>query len=697
MKRIVKKIKIFLLMILLLIPCYVNAKVLFNYEDAVINSRKNILSLEDSIIRVFQTDNYFIEKEDYDIVGGINSYLFDGQCYFTKTIDSSNNVFVIDKLNQYVSKSHICGIRNSISLSKFNSVKGNGTYQSPWEFNDIIKMVVTFDSNGGNEPNPKTKEVVYNKYYGTLPIVSRDSYTFNGWHTSIDGKNNERIITETSYVFNTNNHTLYAWWTAKEYLVKYDSNGGNGKMDDSSFVYGQTQKLSKNKFTKTGYEFVGWTTSSAGSVIYADEESVLNISEPGKAVTLYAKWKPITYSVKYNANGGSGSMANTSFTYDASGTLRTNSFTKTGYEFTGWSLTASGAVKYLNAASVKNLTTTKNGVVDLYAKWKPITYSVKYIANGGSGSMANTSFTYDASGTLRTNSFTKTGYEFTGWSLTASGAVKYLNAASVKNLTTTKNGVVNLYAKWKPITYSVKYNANGGSGSMANTTFTYDTSGTLRTNSFTKTGYEFTGWSLTASGAVKYLNAASVKNLTTTKNGVVNLYAKWKPITYSVKYNANGGSGSMANTTFTYDTSGTLRTNSFTNGSKKFAGWSLTASGAVKYLNGASVKNLTTTKNAVVNLYAKWTSPKWYCSMPESVCCYSSYVEGYNSLDQACNALCDNMARKYTKNGRYIYRVTSEQNYYTNYLGYKCICLLLSIDFGRTDANPFATNDCGQK
>ncbi len=84
------------------------------------------------------------------------------------------------------------------------------------------------------------------------------------------------------------------------------------------------------------------------------------------------------------------------------------------------------------------------------------------------------------------------------------------------------------YYTHKPvITYQVKYNANGGTGTMGNSTHEYGTPKALTANGFTKTCHAFAGWATSSNGAKVYNNSQSVSNLTTTNNGTVNLYAVW--------------------------------------------------------------------------------------------------------------------------------------------------------------------------
>ena len=98
--------------------------------------------------------------------------------------------------------------------------------------------------------------------------------------------------------------------------------------------------------------------------------------------------------------------------------------------------------------------------------------------------------------------------------------------------------------EWKPNPYTVSFNANGGSGTMDDQSFVYDTAQALTENAFTRSGYAFTGWSTAAEGgesADAYADGASVKNLTAAENGKVTLYAQWSKAEYTISYkNADG-------------------------------------------------------------------------------------------------------------------------------------------------------------
>jgi uncharacterized repeat protein (TIGR02543 family) len=223
---------------------------------------------------------------------------------------------------------------------------------------------VTFNSNGGSAVSDKT--VTYKNTYGTLPTPTKTGYTFNGWYKE-SGFTNQ--VTSGTTVASPANHTLYAKWTANTYTVAYNGNGSTGgSTTSSSHTYDVDKALTSNGFTKTGYTFSGWATSTTGAVVYTDGQSVTNLAEEnGATVTLYAKWTANTYTVIYNANGGTGTMANSSHTYDVAKALTANAFAYGDYEFVGWSATANGEIEYTDGQSVNNLTTS--GTITLYAKW----------------------------------------------------------------------------------------------------------------------------------------------------------------------------------------------------------------------------------------------------------------------------------------------------------------------------------------
>lgn len=434
---------------------------------------------------------------------------------------------------------------------------------------------------------------------------------------------------------------FYQQWEPE---ITYNANGGSGTMatDYADVILTgdldqYTYTVKENAFTHSTKQFSGWSTNANGSgTSYSEGQTVNNITAP---TTLYAQWGTITYTVAYNGNGStSGSMSSVSHTYGTPKALTAYAFKKTGYTFIGWNTQADGkGDAYADKESVLNLTAQNGATVTLYAQWKKITYTVTYDKNNSNaeGSMDVSTFTYDVEAPLSKNTFTRPGYTFKNWNTAKGGSgTTYTDEQIVINLKSTQDAGLTLYAQWTANTYTVVYDSNGGTGSMTPSEHVYNTAKNLTANAFTRTGYTFNGWNTQKDGSgTKYANKAEVKNLTAEPNGTVTLYAQWKAITYSVKYDANGGSGTkMSNTSHTYDVPLNLRTNTYTYTNKVFAGWNTSKDGTgTHYADGASVVNLSATSGATVTLYAQWTDALYTMTLDPNG---GTLPSGYNTTYQ---------------------------------------------------------------
>ncbi len=413
-------------------------------------------------------------------------------------------------------------------------------------------------------------------YHNSVPVLD---YTYNA---------TTGIVT-----FKTKSFSPFTVEYHEPKLITFDGNTGSGTMENQTVYAGEEAQLANNAFEKTGYSFAGWAETANGEVAYNDGESV----KFTESKTLYAKWNANPYQISFNANGGTGNMANQTIYYDQTANLTTVGFTKDGYNFVGWATEENGAKVYDNGASYTMQSTT---TVTLYAVWSAIDYDVVFNSNGGSGTMANQTITFDDTAKLTKNAFTKTGYSFAGWATTADGYATILDEADYKMETV---GGVTLYATWTANNYDVVFNANGGTGNMANQSIAYDSKANLNANAFEKTGYSFAGWATSADGAVAYNDGAEYTMATV---GGVTLYAKWTANNYDVVFNANGGSGNMANQSIAYDSTVNLTANAFTRTGYSFAGWATSANGNVVYTDGAEY----TMNTEGATLYAVWTEIK---------------------------------------------------------------------------------------
>ena len=319
-----------------------------------------------------------------------------------------------------------------------------------------------------------------------------------------------------------------------EFTVTYEANG-HGTAPAAQTITSGEKATEPTAPTATGYTFGGWYKESACT-------NKFDFSTPiTDNINLYAKWTPITYTVSFNNNGGTGTMNSQTFTYDAAQNLTANSFTRTGYTFNGWNTKSDGSGdSYTNSQSVKNLASTNGATITLYAQWKIQTFTVAFDKNGGTGTMANQTFTYNQAQTLTANTFTRAGYTFNGWNTKSDGSGN--SYTDKQSIILTAAGLT-LYAQWTANTYTVKFDGNGSDGgSMTVQSFTYGQSQALSANAFTRADYAFKNWNTKSDGTgTNYTDKQSVSNLTVTNGATVTLYAQWTPI-YTITWVANGQS-----------------------------------------------------------------------------------------------------------------------------------------------------------
>lgn len=429
------------------------------------------------------------------------------------------------------------------------------------------------------------------------------------------------------YLTEDNTFIYFEELSPENFDFSFNSNGGTGSMSNNNVKYQSKLSIPVCTYSKNGYTFDYWTAYRVNDGTWAtDDCGWLNsaqlsnqsidkqIFKPGETYTiddswlsgcsdidveyvLYANWKINTYTVSYNMNGGTGSIASQTKTHGTNLTLTTikptgKSFTVTynanggtvssssktvSQSFTNWNTAANGSGTAYNAGA----TYSTNASVTLYAQY----------ANPSIGSLPTP---------------TRSGYGFDGWYTSANGGTKITDSTKVTANTT-------VYAHWKANSYTVSYNVNGGMGSIASQTKTHDTNLTLTTTkptgkSFTVTynanggtvstssktvSQTFTNWNTAANGSGTAYNAGTTYSVnasvtlyaqyanpsigslptptrsgynfdgwytaanggikiteTTTVTTDITLYAHWITNTYTVTYNTNGGSGTISTQTF---------------------------------------------------------------------------------------------------------------------------------------------------
>ena len=469
---------------------------------------------------------------------------------------------------------------------------------------------ITYHLNCGTN-NPDNPETYTSLDTVTLADPTREGYAFAGWYDN-EAFTGEPVTALAGGV----PAAVWAKWEPIAYTVRFDPNGGIGIMASlTDCRTDEPRELPACGFTRTGCAFAGWNTAPDGSgTTYQPGDSVVNLcSEPNGVVTLYALWAPCTYYIAFDPNGGDGGdMQPLETLYGQSTVLPAPGFTKTGYTFTGWNTQADGkGTAYADGAAVLNLSSTEGAVVTLYAQWKPNAYTVRFDANGGTGSMAAQAMTYDKAAALKANVFKKASNTFLGWATEPDAlAPQYLDKQKVENLTAEPDGEAVLYAVWAKYSYQIVFNPNGGTGDMADDggLCTYDGSYVLPACTFTRPGFDFLGWATTAKGKVVYQDGQTVSGLSTKNGAVVTLYAVWSAHTYRVVFEPNGGTGTTKAMSCTCGKVVTLTANAFKRAGYSFAGWNTAADGSGEaYANKARQSNFATENGAVLTLYAQWT------------------------------------------------------------------------------------------
>ena len=152
-------------------------------------------------------------------------------------------------------------------------------------------------------------------------------------------------------------------WRVDQYTLTFDAAGGSDIapiMQD----YGTAVTLPAAP-TRTGYTFVGWFSAARGGVQVTASTIVTG------NLTCYAHWTANRYTVTFDPNGGTGTMAAQAFAYDVEQNLSECAFTRSAHEFMGWSLAAdSDVIACFGGENVLNLTAAANGNVTLYAVWE---------------------------------------------------------------------------------------------------------------------------------------------------------------------------------------------------------------------------------------------------------------------------------------------------------------------------------------
>jgi uncharacterized repeat protein (TIGR02543 family) len=336
----------------------------------------------------------------------------------------------------------------------------------------------TFTNFPANRSSNYGTTITLNDTVDATVTISSVSHAFMGW--------NDGVATYQSgyqYLIQETAPTFTAIWV-KIYAVRYAFNGGTAAADTSDIdseclAAGNTctddQEITANVApTRAGYTFAGWVDQSSVAVTAGGKFRVA-----ANRYLIYATWTAIDYSISYNTAGGS--TAPTTFTKQRGQTFIVADVpTKTGYSFSHWSdgtsIFGPGVTYYVATAAVT-----------LTAQWQANVYTISYNWNGGTGSTTNNdSFTVGGSAVTLpgVGDHVRDGYTFGGWSATLNGTQVSDSYTATANIT--------LFARWGTGSYTITYDANGGSVGTNSASILNGSSLTLPTP--TRTSFVFDGW-----------------------------------------------------------------------------------------------------------------------------------------------------------------------------------------------------------
>lgn len=406
-----------------------------------------------------------------------------------------------------------------------------------------ITYYITYDhpfNEGGQNSysnNPSTYTVSGNEIVLARP--KRAGHTFLGWTTS-ENPDADPLV---DFVINNaeaKDLILKSHWKAHKYEIRLigaeiidpKNPMSNQYVDRFEAEYGQSiiKPIPKEK---PGYRFVSWNIISnvINFPFTVNEDKTRNIWQ--------AIYRPISYEIKYELNGGRFITNNVVNKYEAGSFIIFERPEKQFHIFKGWKST-------LILEEPKNsyiIDSTMIGDISVEAIFEPEVYSLKLNLNHGTindpQQADKKEFEFKYGQTILSfydNDIApyKEHYNFTGWFIDGNRVIFPL---SIVNSNYNKKVAV---AQFEPVNYNIVYDKNGS------TTYTgptiYQKGQTIEIQNPEKPGYNFTHWTLKDDKDQLISDNHKVYSITEDTTGNIKLVANFEKITYnlSVIYNIDG-------------------------------------------------------------------------------------------------------------------------------------------------------------
>ena len=329
----------------------------------------------------------------------------------------------------------------------------------------------------------------------------------------------------------TGDRHFMAVWDVIEYSLDYDEVG---------LIFGSDVEEVKNPLTYTvedafsvinperkGHDFVGWIVEGETT---KDARSVYEIAKGTTGdKSLVAVWKPSTYTLTLDFNGGEEFEYEPTFTYGGDGVTIPDPV-RDNYIFLGWQNMDDPESAFIRNCRIGRFYSSS---VSLTAQWQPKVYSVSYDLGGGAlalGVKNPLSYTVEDQDMVLAAP-TREGYVFSGW--TEDPEASYRTYSLRYTLDTSRCENITLYAMWTPQEYKITYDLDGGSYRFDNSnpaTYNIESNGVVLANPV-KDGYEFQGW-IMGGDRTETLRKGTV--IAPGTIGDVKLYAIWNKVTVAV-------------------------------------------------------------------------------------------------------------------------------------------------------------------
>lgn len=415
-----------------------------------------------------------------------------------------------------------------IKLQEIKDYPGKYTIDSVASFVSAAKALVAAKPNNyinstlnnvtGWASAAQTAVNAYNKVnleLATYDVTYENLFSFSNWVNSNSG-----------YVATSLKGTMTHDVTAG--TIKFVNNAGNTQADPNDHYSSQGFGNRHYNVTLTPGETYTFEYTTSGGT--GDQVHIFFYDDNGNEIA-----NPANRGYPFaNAYGSGNGKSTITFTAPQNATKASFRF---GSTVLGETVTFSDIVLY---------THTRGDLVDI-ANWtnRPVRKTFRY------NNVLGTNLDVPA----------RTGYTFNGWWV---DTVYPNGTKEPEEQVTDGNGTViselqdygivqhwNLYSEWTENTYNIKFNANGGSGTMSDiSNVKYTESRALTSNAFSRTGYTFTGWNTKADGTgTSYADGVTVSKLTANNGENVTLYAQWTINRYTVTFNYYDGSSD----TKTYD------------------------------------------------------------------------------------------------------------------------------------------------